>query len=156
MPQGGTWHWIVLIAAAPRQPHTRLPDAHWLSEGRRHTCGPRGQHRRTVINMSSVNILDICASFHLQIPQCGVTRYPGGQPRLPPPLDQRESQRHGDFRGMGPAPPSGALRAPPPTSNRKSRLEPGWSLAGAWLWFRAPGAGSGKAEGWSALGGGSD
>ena len=69
---GGTWHWIVLIAAAPRQPHRRLPDAHWLSEGRGHTCGPRAQHRRTVINMSWVNILDICASFHLQIPQCGV------------------------------------------------------------------------------------
>nr|XP_014332172.1 PREDICTED: collagen alpha-3(IV) chain-like [Bos mutus] len=52
------------------------------------------------------------------------TRYPGGQPRIPPSLDHRESRDSG-LPGRGPPPPSGALRAPPPTSNRKSRLEPG-------------------------------
>lgn len=52
------------------------------------------------------------------------TRYPGGQPRIPPSLDHRESRDSG-LPGRGPPPPSGALWAPPPTSNRKSRLEPG-------------------------------
>ena len=37
MPQSGTWHWLVLTAATPRQPHGRLQ----LSEGRGHTYGPR-------------------------------------------------------------------------------------------------------------------
>lgn len=60
------------------------------------------------------------------------------------PLGQRVFEAQ-DFRGVGPPPPSGALQAPPPTSNRKSRLEPGSG-------YRARGAGSGKAEGWSVRG----
>ena len=64
MPQGGTWHWVVPIAATARQPQGRLQ----LPTGcQRVEATPMAPEPiKWVIDMSWVNSLDICASFHFK------------------------------------------------------------------------------------------
>ena len=57
----------------------------------------------------------------------------------------RENPVAQDFRGVGPPTP---FRGAPGTTSNLQPEKP----AAAWLWLRAPGAGSDEAEGWSALG----
>ena len=141
----------VFTTSAPRDPcpGRTLPA---LSELRRGSprgrcptacpCGLLPEPRHLLPPLTPIRNTSLCFSD---------PRYP--ESRRPAPASSTTGpERVPETRGLPGRGPRTPFRGAPGTTSDLQPEKP----AGAWLWLRAPGAGSGKAEGWSALGGESD